>query len=242
LTFHLEAWTRRSVSPDLDQASAEVMTLHRFDELLVVHGSAWDGGGGLTLVCGPPGIGKSTALRELERSGLGHLVEDGLLLVGLRGDRWHLLLTGTLDVMDRTSRIGSRVRSLIGVRFCFHQYADAELLRRSYPVRSAVLGRLPYVSFTLATAFGPRPVRPFTPTTHEVRTLIVMPHPEDPAHALRLRRGAEAEAFQAVALLAPAGVRVLSVSPIGDLPEVRARLREAVLSVRDREPNGTRPG
>ena len=241
LTFHLDAWTRRVVSPEADAASSNVMGRYGFDELLVVHGSAWHDEGGCTLLTGPAGIGKSTVLRELERSGLGHLVEDGILLVGLRADRWHLLLTGALGVMDRTSRIGARIRSLIGVRYCLHQNADAKLLRRTYPVRSAVLARLPQVSFTLATAFGPRPVRPFTPTTLEVRALVVMPHPEDSSRALRLLRGAKAEEVPDVVLLAPASVSFLSVSPIGDLPAVRARLRQAVLSIRDQEPHGRRP-
>ena len=234
VTFHLDAWTRRSLSPEADAASARVMEIHGFDELLVVHGSAWLDEGTCLLVSGPPGIGKSTVLRDLERDGRGHLLEDGLLLVGLRAGRWHLLVTGTLGVLDRTSRIGSRVRSLIGVRYCLHQNADASLLKRTHPLQSAVLARLPHVSFTLATAFGPRPDRPFAPATHEVRAIVVMPHPEDPAPTVRLRRGAKAEVVPDVAALAPAAVSVVSVSPIGDLPQVRARLREAVLSARER--------
>ena len=235
LTFHLGAWTKRSITPTADASSAEVMARYGLEELIVVHGSAWSDEGGCTIVSGPPSIGKSTVLRTLERSGLGRFVEDGLLLVGLRAGRWHLLVTGTFAVLDRTSRIGARVRSLIGVRFCFHQNEDSALLQRAHPSRAAVLSLLPYASFTLATAFGPRDGRPFTPTTHEVRTLIVMPHPQDPAHALRLRRGAPAEEAPDVALFAPAAVSVVVVSPIGDLGEVRARLRSAVLSVRDRE-------
>jgi hypothetical protein len=238
VTFHLGAWTKRNVTSEADATSAEVMALYGFEELLVVHGSAWSDEGGCTLVSGPPGIGKSTVLRTLERSGLGRFVEDGLLLVGLRAGRWHLLVTGTLAVLDRTSRIGARVRSLVGVRFCLHQNEDSELLRRAHPFRASVLSLLPYASFTLATALGPRDGRPFKPATHEVRTLVVMPHPEDPAHALRLRRGVPAEKVIDLALLAPAAVSVVRVSPIGDLGEVRARLRGAVLSARDREPHG----
>lgn len=238
VTFHLGAWTKRSITPTADASSAEVMARYGLEELIVVHGSAWSDEGGCTLVSGPPGIGKSTLLRTLERSGQGQFVEDGLLLVGLRAGRWHLLVTGTLAVLDRTSRIGGRVHSLIGVRFCLHQNEDPELLRRAHPIRAAVLSLLPSASFTLATAFGPRDGRPFTPTTHEVRTLIVMPHRQDPAHALRLRRGLPAEEVSDVALLAPAVVSVVVVSPIGDLGEVRARLRRAVLSIRDTERQG----
>ena len=242
LTFHLGAWTQRSVTPEADAASAEVMARYGFEELFVVHGSAWSDERGCTVVSGPPGIGKSTVLRTLERSGQGQFVEDGLLLVGLRAGRWHLLVTGTLAVLDRTSRIGARVHSLLGVRFCLHQNEDADLLRRAHPFRAAVLARLPYASFTLATAFGPRDGRPFTPTTHEVRALVVMPHPQDPAHALRLRRGVPAEEVPDIAQFAPATVSVVRVSPVGDLAEVRARLRRTVLSVRERQPEGSLQG
>lgn len=238
LTFHLDVWTRRTVSPEVRAASEDAMKRFRFDELLVVHGSAWLHKDHLTLVNGPPGIGKTTVLRNLGRSGVGHLVEDGLLLLGLRADRLHLLLTGTLDVLERSSRIGSRVRSLMGVRYCFHQTEDAEVFRRANPIRSAVLSRLPFVSFTLATASGPRPGRPFTPTSHEVGTVIVMPHPQDPARTLRLRCGQEAEEVADLTSLVPAKVSVFFVSPIGDLPEVRDRLRQAIVSVQSADLHG----
>ncbi|HYN40649.1 MAG TPA: hypothetical protein VE129_02650 [Thermoanaerobaculia bacterium] len=241
LTFHLDAWTRRRLTPETGGASAEVMARFGFDELLVVHGSALLGRDGVTLVAGPPGIGKSSVLRELDREGLGRFVEDGLLLVGARRDRWHLLVTGTHDVLDRSSRIGGRSRSLLGVRFCFYQNADTGVLRKRNPIRSALLAHLPSASFTLATAFGPRPDRPFTPACHEVGALVVLPHPKDPASAVRLRGRDRVEEVADIASLAPATVAVLSVSPLGPLLEVKGRLRMAILSTRVQETDGRLP-
>jgi hypothetical protein len=230
LTFHLEAWTRRSLSAEGRDAAIRACRLLDCDELLVLHGSAWLTGGGVTLVCGPAGIGKSTVLRALQRSGQGHLVEDGVLLVGVRSSRWFLVLTGANDVLDRASRIGRRFRDLMGVDFSLFQGADPEALRRAHPLRAAVLLRLSSFSFSLAAALGPRPRAPFSPSCVEVSRLLVARHAFDPSPTIRLGQAGTAEVVADIAPAAPATVAVTTVSPLGELEEIRRRLRDALLT------------
>jgi len=232
VTFHIGAWSRGRLSPDAVADADEVRTRFGFDELFVVHGSAFLDGAGVTLVSGPPGIGKSSVLRELESEGRGRLVEDGVLLVGSRDGTWHLVVTGTLGILNRSSRIGGRVRDLMGVRYCLYQNASTKVLRKAHPLRSALLSRLPDAAFTLSVAFAPPPGRPFTPEVHEVRSLLVLPHAEDPAKALRLCRGGVASEVADVTTLAPPTVSVRLVSPLGELLEVRERLRRSILDGR----------
>ena len=165
LTFHIEAWSRRALSSAGADASAHARARLHLDEFLVLHGSAWLSHGAVTLICGPAGIGKSSVLSELERSGRGRLVEDGLLLVGLRRASWHLVVTGALDLLGLASRISRRIRKLMRVDFNTFQNADVEVLRHAHPMRAPLLFHVSDVAFTLAAAFGPRRDHPFTPST-----------------------------------------------------------------------------
>ncbi|MGE5237162.1 MAG: hypothetical protein ACM3O7_12530 [Acidobacteriota bacterium] len=228
-TFHIEAWTRRTLTPPGAEAARQARESFGFDEFLVLHGSAWLADGTTTLVCGPPGIGKSTVLRSLQDMGRGRLIEDGLLLVGVSAETWHLVLTGATEVLDRASRIGRRIRELMLVDFSLFQDPNPEAMRRAHPVRAALLLRLSGVSFTLAAALGPRPNGSFSPSHLEITRLVVAHHPLDPSPSLRLHDRGPAQEVADLRSATPAGVAVMSVCPFGTLTEIRQRLRDALL-------------
>ncbi len=112
VTFHLDTWTRRALSPEGAAAAARFRERFGFDELLLLHGSAWVHAGTWSLVTGPPGIGKSTALRDLERHGHGRVEEDAIVLVGVKPSGWYAASTGSTDVLERAYRISRRLRDV----------------------------------------------------------------------------------------------------------------------------------
>ena len=229
VTFHLAAWTRRRLPPeDLSELAAE-LDRSGFDEFLVIHGSAWLAGGRITLVTGPPGVGKSSALRGLEARGHGLVSEEGLVLVGVRPGSWEVVRTGTLDLLTLASRIGGWIRRLMGIQFSLPDEAAVRQRGASLRNRDPRQFRAANLSFSLAAAIAPRPRRPVDPGSFEVAGLVVMPCPGYAPDSFHLRRGGEVEEIADLALLAPPAVAVRSVSPLGERNEVVRRLREEVL-------------
>lgn len=196
----------------------------------MVHGSAWSCGDQLTLVCGPAGIGKSTVLRELERRGRGRLIEDGIVLLGRQRDRWMVVETGTLELLDLTSRIAKMTRTLTRTNISYWQYEDPEKAQRTSPIRSRFLHRLPAVSFSLAVAVARPARRQFTPVCRPLTRLVEAGHPRDAYPSLRILRDGSVRQLTSLADSAPPGLSTTAVSPLGGIVEVRRRLRQALLT------------
>ena len=83
--------------------------------MFVLHGNALAAPGeGAVIVLGPSGVGKSTICASLASLGRAELLEDGLVVVGRRENRWYVLETGTRGVLSRASRISSLLRRVTG--------------------------------------------------------------------------------------------------------------------------------
>lgn len=227
ITFHLAAFGRRRLTEEGSAEAAALRARFGLDELLVLHGSALAGSGGATLVTGPPGIGKSTALRETAAAGLGRVVEDGVLLVGLRAQEALLVTTGTVGVMDRASRIAGRLRRLMEAHGGARRPGDAERPGQR-ALREAALARVPAVAFTLATGLARGPRAPFAPDLHVVRAAVAVRQPGDPAPPLRLLPDGSLEELSGLELLSRSGVAVLEVLPGDARAGLRSRLAGAL--------------
>lgn len=229
LTFHLVAWQRTELTgPGAEQARA---FFARFapEELVVLHGSAWQSAAGVTLVCGPAGLGKTSVLTELEARGEGRLVEDGVLLVVLRRGRWELGSTGTVEVMRLAARISKRIRRLLLADFSFWLEHDSAGARRARPLRSVLLcDWLPRFSFAAACLRGRSGSSPFEPVLLPVDRLVLLYHAEDPWLAVRVSPRLAVERVRNLRELVPDSVELDQISPIGGVVEVRDRLRHAV--------------
>jgi len=229
VTFHLVAWRGAAlVGPNLEQARA---FFARFspEELLVLHGSALEAATGVTLVCGPAGVGKSSILTELEARGVGRLIEDGILLVARRQGRWELASTGVTEVMRRAARISKRLRRLLRADFSVWQAADSAAVWRARPLRTTLLRDwIPRLSFSAACLWRWSGAVPFELALRPVDGLILLYHAEDPWLAARVSPQLVVENVENLGKLVPDSVRLVQVSPIGGMVEVRDRLRQAV--------------
>lgn len=229
LTFHLPAWQQRELSGAGAEQARAFFARFAPDELLVLHGSAWRSEAGVTLVCGPPGIGKTSVLTELEACGEGRLVEDGVILVAVRCGRWELTETGTVGVMRRAARISKRVRRVLLADFSFWLERDTASARRARPFRSVLLcAWLPRLSFAAASLVVGPASPPFEPALATVGRLLLAYHAEDPWLAVRVSPRLAVEEVTDLRELVPAAVELDVISPIGGVAEVRDRLRHAL--------------
>ncbi len=113
MTFHLEAWGRRGLTPALAAKAHDLSANLGLDPLWIVHGCAFLVRGHAAVLTGPPGLGKSRLLFRLERQGEGQCVDDGLVIVGLRDGRLWVVETGTLSFARREFRINLVLRRLL---------------------------------------------------------------------------------------------------------------------------------
>jgi hypothetical protein len=201
------------------------------DHFLVAHGSALLRAGGATLLCGPSGIGKSSLLANLERSGAGVLVEDGLVLLGVGPPDWTLVTTGTRELMRRSARVARRLRRLIGIDRT--SWLDTRPGTEPDPSRllPAALDRVSRIAFLIGVATTRPRQATFIPAACTVERLVVAFHPADPLTAVRVRRDGTVETIRDLRAEAPPGVLVVSVDPVGERSAVVARMRSAVLGV-----------
>jgi len=226
VTFHLGVWTsRRLTAADAGQMAC-LLDRHGFQRLLVVHGNAIEVHGRVVLLAGSSRIGKSTACRVLEARGDARVLEEGLVLLGVVGDRWVVVDTGTLGVLHSASKIRSRLLR----RF------SAAALPPWIPSPTSGWKRAT-ADFVNALAFRLAVLRNlhrrvgFEASVRDVAGLAIAVTPEDPFPSLLLERGGSVEVIGDLLALAPAEVSTLSFSALGSRQEKVNRIAQAVLAI-----------
>jgi hypothetical protein len=97
-----------------------------FDDVWLLHGVAMKRKGGATVLSGPVGIGKSTLLRKVTRSGLAEPLDDGFILVGRVKGCYYVLASGLYPVIRTISIISKSLRMLFR---CQSPYLNTNLHR-----------------------------------------------------------------------------------------------------------------
>ncbi len=115
ITFHLGLGNEERLLQRLDEA-VELIERLGLDALHILHGTAVMCRAGALVVSGPPGVGKSTVLRSLAERDVLEVLEDGLVLVGQRGDRWSMIESGVGPLLERMSRISLMIRTFLCLR------------------------------------------------------------------------------------------------------------------------------
>lgn len=115
VTFHLALGNEERLLQHLDEA-VELIQRLGLDALHVLHGTAVACRAGALVVTGPPGVGKSTVLRSLAERGVLEILEDGVVLVGQRGDRWSIIESGVGPLLERMSRTSLLIRTFLCLR------------------------------------------------------------------------------------------------------------------------------
>ena len=200
----------------------------RFRRLLVLHGSALTVNGRLCIVVGPAGIGKSTVLRAIERSGEGRLLEDGVVLVGERNGRLEVIETGVLGVMQTAGRISTAVR-----RLTFTNTSVFSLPTASRPVTRLgahrVLRRLATLSFHLAVMTRIS-LASFAPHAHHLDRIVLGCHPDDDGPNVAIDARGDVTPCRDLRSMVPADTALIEFSPIGPRREVMRRIRRALFA------------
>jgi len=225
IRFHLGGWARgRLRGPEASEAAA-LLRSWNLDALYVLHGNALERPGHeAVVVLGPPGIGKSRVCESLVADGWASSVEDGLVLVGSRGDRWYVVETGTLRVLSRASWIRRRVYRLSGGRASSDLAAHRRRASWGWHL-SRLRGRAAFALAVLLT----RDERPFAPRLIPVSRLVVARHPLVERPDLRVDASQVAVPIVDVASWVPASVALREVSSLGTAAEVLERLRIAIV-------------
>lgn len=224
VTFHLGAWSRGGLTESEGEEARALLSELGFSKLVVLHGSALLVGGETVVVVGPPGIGKSTACRELARRGEGTFLEDGLVVVGETGDRWTLVETGTLEVLRRAAIVSAGPRRLVPR---VSGGASRETGSRGGVIRKRVNRALDLQAFRAGVLLAPRRTGTVSRRLHPVDRIVVADEPGTSRHSWETD-GRALVALEDVAARAPSGVAVRRLSAAGRLEEVRARLAAAL--------------
>ena len=229
VTFHLEAWGRRRMSPEIAAEARRVAGDFGLEPIWIVHGCAFLRGGEAAVLAGPPGMGKSRLLFALERAGSGRCLEDGLALVGLAGGRLQVLETGTLAFARREFRINLLLRRLLLVdRSVFS--TPTPLRTRGARIAFRLLLRLPDLAFKLNVVLPRVRAAAHTPRLYPVGRVVAAPHPGDPYPSFRLDGGRRLETVRDLGGELAPHARVVRVSPLGTRSDVARRVRDALLA------------
>jgi len=229
VTFHLDAWGRRRLTPALAAKARDIMGRLGLESTWVLHGCAFLMRGEAVVVAGPPGLGKSRVLFDLERKREGRAIDDGLVLVGLRNGRLWVVETGTLSFARRGFRISLALRRLLRI--------DRSLFSQSDPLRTRrgrflywLLCRVAELAFKLNVLLPRSHNAPHDPRAIPLARIISIPHADDPFPSFCLDGGESLRALGDLrAEFAPYG-DVQEISPLGSRADVARRMRKALLA------------
>lgn len=225
ITFHLGAWTSQRLTVADAREVKRLVECHGFRRLLVVHGNAIEVGGHVVLIAGPSGIGKSTACRRLEARGAARLIEEGLVLIGVTGERWVMVVTGTLAVL----RSASRIRH--GLLRPFRLTAPTRGVTVPFSGRRCRSAGSPShtLAFRLAVLRHVGRCVEFQADLRDVAGLAVAVAPVDPFPSLALDPDGSVQAIEDLRSQAPAGFRTTVFSTLGGPHETVDRIVQAIL-------------
>ncbi len=217
------------MTPALEAEARRVAGTLGLDPIWIVHGCALSLGGEAAVLAGPPGLGKSRLLFELERRGEGRCLDDGLVLLGLGRGRLRLVETGTLPFARRGFRISLLLRRVLLIdRSVFSTPAPLRTRRARLVYRT--LGRVADLAFKLNVVLPRGRLATHEPCDISVSRFVVAAHSEDPYPSFRLDG---TRLFAAVRDLgdefAPYS-HVRRVSPLGSRAEVARRIRSALFT------------
>jgi hypothetical protein len=217
------------MTPELEAQAGRVAGTLGLDPIWIVHGCALLLGGEAAVLAGPPGLGKSRLLFELERRGEGRCLDDGLVLLGVGRGRLRLVETGTLAFARRGFRISLLLRRLLLIdRSVFSTPAPLRTRRTRLVYRA--LCRVADLAFKLNVALPRGRLAPHEPGDVPVSRFVVAAHPEDPFPSFRLDGARSFAAVRDVGREFAPYADVRRVSPLGSRAEVAREVRRALLA------------
>ncbi len=224
VTFQLRVWARGRATPAERSAAANLVHNFGLSHLWVIHGNALTTPAGATVVSGPAGIGKSTVSRRLEELGDTHLLEDGIVVVGVSGSRWYVVETGTLEVLRLTSRISKRIRTLLLLDRSVFWQADGHRRTATLWLFRHLTG---HPSYRLALLLARRP-ETFAPRLHPLHKIVICRHPSSPCSWYRFDGDGTCTESAAPPPLDGTSVELAVHSSLGTREEVHERLLRAL--------------
>jgi len=218
ITFS-ELELRRNFSHSAKKEAHKVMQMFGFSKLLLVHGSANLVNGKISIISGPPGIGKSSASRRASRKG-NKQVEEGMLVLGRRGNKLFLVETGTMGYKSSAARASNLVRRAMFLR---KKDWDPKLTPKERPVR--------FKALQLNALFTQIDLDVFEPKLHQVGKICVAEHESDPHTPLLINSKLNLSDISDLRTVLPREINLTRFTPGGSRAKLEKRLERELLSV-----------
>ncbi|MBI4361431.1 hypothetical protein HY572_06715 [Candidatus Micrarchaeota archaeon] len=150
----------------------------RFDltDVYVGHGTTIQRNGSAHAILGPPGIGKTRLLKNLEKTGALTGLDDGLIVLGkMRDGRMVTITTGTLRTNLRKAFVEQKLRGMADYKSPYlGEPSGRELTTRLK--KDAIIARIAQ----LASLFLWKDRKPFEPQAIELGNGVYVQHPKNP--------------------------------------------------------------